>query len=510
MPPSEQYTDEEFALLFDPDYRAYMWRTYGRNMDLHPWRLVLNRESDIVVKPEGNVIPLRTVTRVYHIDEPPALDHVNVLIEEGTADVATSRSNRVAIEFEPQEYRVGEVPWPDVHRLLVSAEDPEGLVRAIERRREGGPPEAPKVPATERTKRGKSATRPQPTHKSDMVFNYVSFYLWRPVWVKESLVDVASNQQDFEVEKLTDEMFSQRLDCGITISVQRQGMFTFDFSGWASAYDGANAFAPLTPFGHYSRLRADVVNAYLACLYTAGETLQPAQSPHPLSAWAKMWVTAQDLILSRSHKTNEITFPNTRNLPLLRAHWRQEYSGPARQDWRHMGRIRVIEEQTLEASLSALSQILNSPTADLDSLVALYQQACVTYESESYGPAAVLAWAIVEQMLNRLWRQYLDANRNRVINNEETEFINSKRRDDRLQSREYTASVIAETLSLVDELPFSLYNMTLRARKARNSWMHGLSPVSSESASQAIETAEAMIELVTQVKLHARLVTFSW
>jgi hypothetical protein len=81
------------------------------------------------------------------------------------------------------------------------------------------------------------------------------------------------------------------------------------------------------------------------------------------------------------------------------------------------------------------------------------------------------------------------------------------RREKLTDSRDFRASVISEILSLTNSLPFSLYENLSRVRQARNDWLHGLKPLSRETAVLSVSVAERMLNLVDGLNLRVPLIS---
>lgn len=75
------------------------------------------------------------------------------------------------------------------------------------------------------------------------------------------------------------------------------------------------------------------------------------------------------------------------------------------------------------------------------------------------------AWSIIEAALFREWKDYLDKCKQSGID------ISAKRTD-KLTGRDFTASVVQETLNLAGVLTNNDYAEIDEVRKARNNWIH--------------------------------------
>jgi hypothetical protein len=112
----------------------------------------------------------------------------------------------------------------------------------------------------------------------------------------------------------------------------------------------------------------------------------------------------------------------------------------------------------------------------------------------------ILAWAVTEALLGELWERYLDKTKTRPGDGEHL-LMPSTRKKRLSGGPDMTASLITEMLSLLEQIPFSLYRRLSEVRAARNKWIHDLRPVSAETTLTAMSVAEDMLEVVHGVSL---------
>jgi len=159
-----------------------------------------------------------------------------------------------------------------------------------------------------------------------------------------------------------------------------------------------------------------------------------------------------------------------------------------------------IKIDTIVESFRILEKVLSIPEDYVLTVTDMILRGHNALEVSDYSMCLTMAWSAIERLLNKLWDGYLDSNRERMINGAQLTFINAKRRR-RLKSRDYSASVKSEILSLVDILPFTLFEKLTTARTARNDWLHGLRLVERADAMAACSTAVAMLKLAHDVEL---------
>lgn len=331
-----------------------------------------------------------------------------------------------------------------------------------------------------------------------MISNAAAYYLWPTVWVGSK---PPASGTDVDVTSLEEEVYRTTLSVGIAAKVLREGLFVFDFSDWppGRGLPEDNSF-DFDAAASVVLQRVAVLNAHLACLYTTVGRRQKY-------GLEKMVVSPSDLILSRTLDAQNVSFADLRVAALALARYPTTYriDLPTLFDWRIASRNLVIETDTVEESFDLLSNVLEHPTLDALLITDLLMRSCKAYEDHNYSLCLVTAWAIAEKLLQRLWERYLEANRQRQIDGSEVSFINQSRKKKLTESRDFNASVISEVLSLVDYLPAPLYRDMTKVRQARNDWVHGLEPVSRETAALSVSVAEEMLRLVDSLDLEVRL-----
>ena len=269
-----------------------------------------------------------------------------------------------------------------------------------------------------------------------------------------------------DARKLKDTVYRKILDSGVEVKIYRDGMFAFRFSDW--------------PTGRYPTLgertrgefdvakmrtqRIRLLNAHLACLYTALWRQQD-------STLKRMIVSPDEMIPMKlidddsEHITSGDRFYSmldARN-PASVKHW----SPPLEVDWR-FSKDMVVEVGTVEESIALLDQVLLYPDEDALVLTALYARAAKHHEERNHDICLITSWAVVERLLNRLWGTPTG-----VRTPAARRLIENLYAADRLTSR------LCEEISLVCE--------------ARDGWIHRLESVTKENSGKAIRAAEAML-----------------
>lgn len=162
-----------------------------------------------------------------------------------------------------------------------------------------------------------------------------------------------------------------------------------------------------------------------------------------------------------------------------------------------------IAGDVIERTISDLSELMNKYEGDGVQLVDLFLRASKAHQDHNYSAVLINYWAISEKLLQELWRKYQEDNSERGG----VQFISKRRRDVLGDGRSFTASVIAEFLSFADVIEFTLYEKITSVRRARNNWMHALTPsIGSSEASSACEVCEALLRHARGLELRGAAV----
>lgn len=298
-------------------------------------------------------------------------------------------------------------------------------------------------------------------------------------------------------------VYEAPLNCGIHVRATRDGHFLFDFSKWPIApqitipgYTRPSENGPCSvPRFHseaedqaelYAVVRAQVMNAHQACLTTAERVVKQrgAGMGFPVTAWSTEKAITfrlptsyhediEDMhALARNVLNNSVGVPRTQ--PLSR---------------------RVIELDVVAYSFKLLDQILSHPETRLVQLVeTIYIAACRSREKR-FGEAITLSWGVCEQLTSVVWKGIIDSRR--TGSSDEM----NKERVKKLTGRDFTASIVLETLELMGKIEHDLFRRLNIVRHARNKWAHELVPPKESQIGVAIRAAEQLLAQVSGVNL---------
>lgn len=296
------------------------------------------------------------------------------------------------------------------------------------------------------------------------------FFRVPAIWVEHKPDPVSVRELNLPVHHAA--VLETELDSGITVRVQRDGTFLFDFTNWSLA---PQVVIPgYKPPGHgiphrlpvetdkalhsaenFAIDRAKVMNVQQACLATSEQFLKSRTElmGFPVDAQSTLkGQTFEDAVsynenatdvhsLARNTANNRYTVSPNRLLPR-----------------------RVVELEVVEHSLTLLDQILLDNDLTLINMVDSLFGAARRYTERRAGEAIVVAWAVCEQLLSFAWDALLDDAKSagRMPGKRRKKFV----------GRDYTASVMAEMLEITNNIDFSLYSRLEVARKSRNDWAH--------------------------------------
>lgn len=153
----------------------------------------------------------------------------------------------------------------------------------------------------------------------------------------------------------------------------------------------------------------------------------------------------------------------------------------------------IVKYETLEFAAKQFEEVVNVGE-DFALLVDLLYHQHHLYSCHRFSECLIGAWAIIETALHHQWRAYLKRCHNSVN-------PISVRRMEKLTGRDFTASIIQETLNLAGQLPNDNYVDIYQIRKVRNDWIHKLRPVSSDKASTALQLCRKMVNATWGVDL---------
>lgn len=306
----------------------------------------------------------------------------------------------------------------------------------------------------------------------------------RPVWI-EGMPTATQSQHDI--------VWSGQGLHGVPLYARRDGFVIFDFPR-SPSYSGGEvpSYTPeprkrlpqniIDAQEHrdtirYRRLK--YMNALLACLYSGIATVQktgvPVQAPIMPTTYFYALSEAAGWALYRSDTESPLALPT------------QSSS--------------VITTETVAHASELLNQCDRALSDTGLDLLALIYMACHQYGIHQFDSAHLIAWSACEMLINKMWSSLLDELDSK---NGGGTSISATRRQ-QLTGRDFTASIVSQSLSLHRKIDDEMLVKLDKARKKRNAFAHSLEPVSPIDASNAIQTATALMTKVVGSQIAGQL-----
>ena len=226
----------------------------------------------------------------------------------------------------------------------------------------------------------------------------------------------------------------------------------------------------------YRRLK--YMNAFLACLYSSYATVQ------------KIGTAVQPPVFPTTYFNADLD-SNER--------WQIYHNGEHPETPSPSSPIVQIE--TIQNSVELMAncdRVLSNTGLDLLSLIYM---ACHQYGNHQFESAHLIAWSTCEMLINRLWANLL---KELDIRNGGHTAINAGRRE-QLEGRDFTASIVSQSLSLHGKIDDDMLGRLDKARKKRNAFAHSLDPVASDDVAKAIRTATDLMTHVVGSRITSQL-----
>lgn len=315
----------------------------------------------------------------------------------------------------------------------------------------------------------------------------VGYFLYPPVWLEASPLEGTAE----DLRSTWDPIALAALPSGIRVRCFRNGLFTFDLRGWTpgapTSGDEADDFETMT---ERIRWRSALLNAHLACLFTAWKRVD-SKTRTPMVVTPAQLITVQEDLGMSVTNAPEIG-------ELLRVDW-TSLSEPPSSDWR-LERSEIVSRQAVDDSFALLEALLQRPDGQYLTLADLALRSVAAHQAQNFDASLIQSWAITEKLLTSLWEGYLEDNREREVDGRLVTFINRERRDV-LTGRDLPISMLSEILSLLDLLPYEMFTRLKPIRQARNNWIHSLKPITGSQSAASADMALDLLRFVHGVDL---------
>ncbi len=319
--------------------------------------------------------------------------------------------------------------------------------------------------------------------------NRVLGYVLSPsVWIGDRPIN---RDGAIESKDIADVAFST-LVAGIQIEVSQDGVFTFDFEDSPIApplvAGDPNAFPDISGAILNMVRRLTIVNAHLACLYTAF-SLQPNITPSPYPYPNHKSVIAPADLLSFEMTSGEAGAEHLNPLPwFIRRIILTETDAQYFRNVVGLGGIRgqmeartriAIPLSILEDSFVRLGQLLVRPEAKLDTLTELYLRGCKACEEHNYSLSIIFLWTVIENLINRHWEAWTDKNGQPKKTKRGMHFPASHKIKTLADAGVFTQPLFAALSTVLD---------------ARNEWLHSMNEPPIDVVWVALHVAESLLD----------------
>jgi hypothetical protein len=287
-------------------------------------------------------------------------------------------------------------------------------------------------------------------------------------------------------------VYESTLKAGMKVCAHRDGLFRFDFSSLAGAEPIRLPPEIVGPEEAQSEAiaiyRAKIMNVHQACLTTAVRIVE--RTPGPMGSPVSAWETTKQWSFQGFPKYRDEA-ENFRGLVrnVIDNSYRIERAQPFPR--------RVLTLPVIAKSFELLDSVLRSSQSSVVEMVStLYLGAFRS--REHLGDSMALVWTVCEQLLNIAWRREQSTKKGKVGG---VERMNRDRRE-KLNGRDYTASVVTEFLELLGVIDFGVYRKLQAARTARNDWAHKLLLPTIGQVGDGVSAAEHLFLHILGIKLH--------
>jgi hypothetical protein len=334
---------------------------------------------------------------------------------------------------------------------------------------------------------------------------YVGFYHSPLVWCAEKPSEDIRRQG--AVEDVLRIVHEGTLDCGIRFRVRRDGFIWFDCNNWEPGkytripgWSNPKMIVPKEVIDAEKTAetraynRSILINAYQLCLCTShllvryrGTNLgDPVESTHvvPLNDFSN------PIYLLYPYPVEPYPIYINNALELI-----------FRRDKKAFDIRQLIELDVIEYSFKILGEILQSKNKNALKIAEILYWASRHYTENAFSESLILSWAVCEKLIGHLWGDFIKSKKESI---EGLERMN-RARIEKLEGRDFTASIVTEVMELIGLLPLKLFRSLNDARSKRNAWLHKLATITDKDASNSLFAATELFRIATGVSLKPSL-----
>lgn len=263
-------------------------------------------------------------------------------------------------------------------------------------------------------------------------------------------------------------------------AIMEEVVGTVEVDGWVLRFerDGRMVLTPPTASEsdkpNYRRIENDIemwrdicgrINAFNILLASESDKAGDEASV------AFRYLDHQDIVVTRGGNGEDYPAFNQNQTAHTLWRLRLEMGSAAINVGRLMMRVERSEE-TASKAIVAYESLVGDPTAlRLLDMLAVAQS---DFHSGKHNPSVVLAWFVIESLLNIEWSRWLESKNGVVGENSSGQSImriNSDRKQ-LLTGRDYTASIISQNLELLGIITYDEFRDITAVRQSRNAIAH--------------------------------------
>jgi hypothetical protein len=319
----------------------------------------------------------------------------------------------------------------------------------------------------------------------------IDAYIHLPaIWIE----DHPPKQSDIAWPRMLDIVLRRRLAYGFGVTVTREGIIAFDFTGTDLDHgplemDRVSMFENPAPFARM-QARAEALTFHAACLVQArADTAGGAHGFHVLP------VTTSRMIHFDRGMKNPACFDQTiwhcisqREGSRTRGHFASVIPtwAEAPAEW--------VSTSTISRSFDIFDQLYTREQRQTVRAVGLLLQATEHLGRNELPQAFAVAWMVIEHFIARRWDQHVEACEAGRSSPEVASYIRSLRSRPRLYDK--------LTGLLTAERNVGEYTRTMQLRELRNDLVHDLAPITGPEAADCVNLGVELLRVVHGMDLH--------
>jgi len=329
-------------------------------------------------------------------------------------------------------------------------------------------------------------------------YSFTSFYPSAPIWVG-SAVDFSDQRgKNWFFDRMSEATYSMETD-KYSVKIARDGRIMIRIEALERTAKDTEFFLPIAEAIDKWVGYLNYLNAFYLLLDSS--SVEVARCRH----FDFHEITTRDVFRTSFEDgkfQGEVIASTSIASVFQRARYRSYYlEGESLQrspliEWRS-----IVPVEIFEHACALFAHVIASE--ELSVTLATFAKSVSEYRNGNYEVSIVLAWFIVEKIINRLWGTYIDGF-NEVSGSEQKRI--TKKRREFLTGREVSAGLMSNLLELQGILSPAQLQEIDQVRNFRNKIVHGadFSP-RNEEAGSAIKMARSMVERFLGIRITPNL-----